>query len=224
LLVDIPVNGTTTKGYLSVPETGAGPGVLVMQEWWGLVDHIKDICDRLAEAGFTALAPDMYHGDSATDPDKASRLMMALDVPKVATDLAGAIEYLRNHDACGSARIGVLGFCLGGQLALYGACENAGAVGACIDFYGVHPKIQPDVTKLECPVLGLFAEKDGFVTSDVVSELSTRLTDAGKPHEFKTYEGVDHAFFNDTRTDVYDEASAIDAWDRSIEFLNAHLA
>ena len=79
MLVKFPVNGTRTQGYLAVPEAGAGPGVLVLQEWWGLVDHIKEICDRLAEAGFTALAPDMYHGDCATDPDEAGRLMMALD-------------------------------------------------------------------------------------------------------------------------------------------------
>jgi len=224
MLVEIPVNGTTTQGYLSVAESGAGPGVLVMQEWWGLVGHIKDICDRLAEAGFTALAPDMYHGDRASDPDEAGRLMMALDVPKAAVDLAGAVHFLRNHEACGSARIGVMGFCLGGQLALHAACENPGAIGACVDFYGVHPNIRPDVAKLECPVLGVFAEKDGFVTGDVVAALSERLTSAGKTHDFKTYDGVDHAFFNDTRTDVYDAAAAADAWGRTVEFLKAHVA
>lgn len=224
MIIDIPVYGTTTKGYLAVPETGAGPGVLVLQEWWGLVDHIKDVCDRLAEAGFTALAPDMYDGDCTTDPDEAGRLMMALDVPKVARDLASAVDHLRNHKACGSARVAVMGFCLGGQLALYGACENAGAVGACVDFYGVHPNIHPDVSQLDCPLLGLFAEKDGFVTADVVAGLSQKLTAAGKAHEFKTYAGVDHAFFNDTRSDVYDEAAANDAWDRTVEFLETHLA
>ena len=224
MLVEFPVNGARTHGYLAVPESGSGPGVLVLQEWWGLVDHIKEICDRLAEEGFTALAPDMYHGDCATDPDEAGRLMMALEVPKVAADLRGAIEFLRNHDACGSARVATLGFCLGGQLALYGACENGGSVGACVNFYGVHPSIKPDVSKLECPVLGLFAERDGFVTAEVVTDLQQRLTAAGKTHDFKTYAGIDHAFFNDTRPDVYDEAAAGDAWDRTIEFLKSHLA
>jgi len=224
MLVEFPVNGTRTKGYLAVPEAGAGPGVLVLQEWWGLVDHIKEICDRLAEEGFTALAPDMYHGDCTTDPDEAGRLMMALEVPKVAEDLRGAIDFLRNHDACGSARVATIGFCLGGQLALYGACENPGSVGACVNFYGVHPNIKPDVAKLDCPVLGLFAENDGFVTAEVVADLEQRLATAGKPHELKTYEGVDHAFFNDTRPDVYDAAAAQDAWDRTIEFLKSHLA
>lgn len=224
MLVEFPVNGTRTKGYLAIPETGAGPGVLVLQEWWGLVDHIKEICDRLAEEGFTALAPDMYHGDCTTDPDEAGRMMMALEVPKVAEDMRGAIEFLRNHDACGSARVATLGFCLGGQLALYGACENAGSVGACVNFYGVHPNIKPDVTKLDCPVLGLFAEKDGFVTPEVVADLEQRLVTAGKPHELKTYPGVDHAFFNDSRPDVYDAAAAQDAWERTIEFLKSHLA
>ena len=134
MLVNFPVNGTRARGYLAVPETGSGPGVIVLQEWWGLVDHIKEICDRLAEEGFTALAPDMYDGDCTTDPDEAGRLMMALDVPKVAQDLAGAVAFLRSHDACGSARVGVMGFCLGGQLALFAACENPGAVGACVNF------------------------------------------------------------------------------------------
>ena len=224
MLVEFPVNGTRTRGYLAVPESGGGPGVLVLQEWWGLVDHVKDVCDRLAEEGFTALAPDMYHGDCATDPDEAGRLMMALEVPRVAADLRGAIDYLRNHHACGSARVATLGFCLGGQLALYGACENAGSVGACVNFYGVHPDIRPDVTKLDCPVLGIFAERDGFVTADVVADLERRLTAAGTPHEFKTYDGVDHAFFNDTRQDVHDPAAAQDAWDRTIAFLRSHLA
>ena len=224
MLVEFPVSGSRRKGYLAVPETGSGPGVVVLQEWWGLVDHIKEMCDRLAEAGFTALAPDLYHGDCTSDPDEAGRMMMALEVPKVAADLHGAIKFLRGHEACGSARIATLGFCLGGQLALFGACENSHSVGACVDFYGVHPSIKPDVTKLDCTVLGLFAERDGFVTPEVVADLDARLTAAGKPHEFKTYEGVDHAFMNDTRPDVHDAAVALDAWERTIEFLHCHLA
>ena len=104
------------------------------------------------------------------------------------------------------------------------ACQNAGSVGACVNFYGVHPNIKPDVSKLECPVLGLFAEKDGFVTPEVVSGLLQQMQDAGKTHDFKTYEGVDHAFFNDTRPDVYDADAANDAWGRTIEFLKSHLA
>ena len=132
MMVQFPTNGTTTDGYLAVPESGSGQGVLVFQEWWGLVDHIKAICDRLATAGFTALAPDMYHGDCTTDPDQAGLLMMALDVPKVAADARGAIAYLAAHDACAGNRVGVMGFCLGGQLALYSACENPASVGACV--------------------------------------------------------------------------------------------
>jgi len=222
--VTFPSNGGTTDGWLAAPASGSGPGVLVLQEWWGLVDHIKDVCGRLADEGFTALAPDMYHGACTTDPDEAGRLMMALDVPRVARDLRGAIGFLRGHDACGSARVGVMGFCLGGQLALYGACENPAGVGACVNYYGVHPDIQPDVTQLDCPVLGLFAANDGFVTPEVVSGLQARLAAAGKEHEFKTYDGVEHAFFNDTRPEVYDEDAARDAWGRTIDFLRAHVA
>jgi carboxymethylenebutenolidase len=223
MMVQFPTNGTTTDGYLAVPESGAGPGVIVFQEWWGLVDHIKDVCDRLAASGFTALAPDMYHGDCTTDPDEAGRLMMALDVPKAAADAAGAIAYLQAHAACSGDRVGVMGFCLGGQLALYSACENSATTGACVNYYGVHPNIRPDVAALDCPVLGLFAERDGFVTGDVVESLAASLRDADKSFDFKTYPDVDHAFFNDTRPDVYAAAAADDAWLRTIDFLRANI-
>ena len=222
-MVQFPINGGTTDGYLAVPESGSGLGVIVFQEWWGLVDHIKQICDRLAGAGFTALAPDMYHGDCTSDPDEAGRLMMVLEVPKVAADASAAIEFLRGQDTCSGDRVGVMGFCLGGQLALYSACENAETVGACVNYYGVHPNIRPDVTQLGCPVVGFFAEKDGFVTGEVVETLAASLRDAGKTFDFKTYPGVDHAFFNDTRTDVYDNDAATDAWNRTVSFLRDSL-
>ncbi len=221
MMVEFPSNGGTTQGYLATPASGSGPGVIVFQEWWGLVDHIKIVCSRLAEAGYTALAPDMYHGERTTDPDEAGRLMMALDVPKVAADARGAISFLAAHDACSSGKVAVMGFCLGGQLALYSACENADQVSGCIDFYGVHPNIQPDVTKLACPLIGHFSEKDGFVTQDVVQGLAEKLDAAGKDYDFTTYANVDHAFFNDTRPDVFDAETAEDAWERTIAFLGA---
>jgi carboxymethylenebutenolidase len=221
--VDFEINGHSTVGYMAVPDSGSGPGVLVFQEWWGLVGHIERVCDRLAAAGFTALAPDMYHGRSTTDPDEAGRLMMALDVAQVAADARSALVFLAAHPACSSARVGVMGFCLGGQLALFSASENPDRVGACVDFYGVHPEIRPDVTRLGCPVLGFFAENDGFVTSEVVERLASDLRDAGRDFQFKTYPAVDHAFFNDSRPDVYDAAAAADAFERTVAFFELNL-
>jgi carboxymethylenebutenolidase len=221
--VTFPSGGKPTNAYLAVPRGGSGPGVLVFQEWWGLVPQIERTCDRLAEAGFTAMAPDMYSGRTTTNPDEAGRLMMALEVPKVAADVKGAIDFLLRHDACASAKLGVTGFCLGGQLALFAACTYPGKIGACADFYGVHPNIQPDLAKLRAPLLGVFAEKDAYVTAQVVSDLAARLTKAKKTFEFKTYEGVGHAFMNDARPEAYDAAAALDAWNRTVDFLRAHV-
>lgn len=222
--VEFPCDGRKIKGHLAVPKSGKGSGVIVIQEWWGLVPHITKLADRFAAEGFTALAPDLYHGRCATNPDDAGRLMMGLDVPQVAQDLRGAIDFLRGRPECSSKKVGTVGFCLGGQLSLFAACVHADAVGACVDFYGVHPNVKPDVTKLAAPVLGLFAEKDAYVNAVVVKDLDDRLSKAGKKHEFKTYAGVDHAFFNDTRPEVFDAKAAEDAWKRTIAFFRANLS
>jgi len=221
--VEFPCDGRKVKGHLAVPKSGRGPGVIVIQEWWGLVPHITKLADRFAAEGFTALAPDLYHGKSTKDPDEAGRLMMGLDVPKVAQDLRGAIDFLRARPECASKKVGTVGFCLGGQLSLFAACVHPDAVGACVDFYGIHPNVKPDVTKLQAPVLGLFAEKDAYVNAAVVKELDERLTKAGKKHEFKTYADVNHAFFNDTRPEVFDAKAAADAWTRTVAFFRASL-
>src|SRR6202008_1161096 len=117
-------NGGKSQGYLSVPASGEGPGVIVIQEWWGLVDHIKDVCNRFAAEGFVALAPDMYHGKTTKSPDEAGKLMMALRIDQAEKDLGGAVEYLLTSDSMTSKKIGVVGFCMGGALALYTATKN----------------------------------------------------------------------------------------------------
>jgi carboxymethylenebutenolidase len=222
-MVEYPVNGVTGSGYLAVPSSGKGPGVIVIQEWWGLVDHIKDVCDRFAAEGFTALAPDLYHGKTTKSPDDAGKLMMALNIDRAEKDLRGAIDYLLEHKACFSKQVGTVGFCMGGQLSLFAACANP-KVGACVIFYGIHPHVKPDIAKLEAPVLGFFAEKDGHVTPEVARALEKQLKDAGKSVEFKIYEGADHAFFNDTRAEVYHEAYAKDAWGRTLRFYREELS
>ena len=137
-IVEFKSNGQTASGYLAVPASGDGPGVVVIQEWWGLVDHIKDVCDRFAVAGFVALAPDLYHGKTTKSPDEAGKMMMALRIDEAEKDLSGAIDFVLNHPATTSKKVGTVGFCMGGALSLYAATKNSN-VGACVIFYGIHP-------------------------------------------------------------------------------------
>lgn len=219
-MVQFPANGTTTSGYLATRVAGKGPGVVVIQEWWGLVQHIKNVCDRFAAEGFTALAPDMYHGKTASEPDEAGKLFMALNIAQAEKDLRGAAKFLSGHSS--TAKLGAVGFCMGGQLALFAATLNP-SIGACVNFYGIHPNVKPDYAKLAGPVLGLFAEKDGFVTPQVARDVDAAIRKAGNQSEIHIYPGVDHAFFNDDRPDVYNKAAAEDAWRRTLAFFRQHL-
>jgi carboxymethylenebutenolidase len=218
--VQFPANGTTTSGYLATPQSGKGPGVIVIQEWWGLVGHIKNVCDRFAAEGFSALAPDLYHGKTADEPDEANKLFMALNIGQAEKDLRGTATFLAQHSS--TARLGAVGFCMGGQLALFAATLNP-SVAACVNFYGIHPNVKPDYSKLSGPVLGLFAEKDGFVTPKVAREVDAAIKAAGKQSEIHIYPGVDHGFFNDERKDVYNKTSADDAWRRTLAHFRQHL-
>ncbi len=222
-MVEFESNGATAQGYLSTAEAGKGPGVIVLQEWWGLVPHIKDVCDRFAREGFTALAPDLYHGQQTRSPDEAGKLMMALNIERAEEDLRGAVQYLAAHEAVEGERVGTVGFCLGGVLSLFAASKNA-QVGACVVFYGIHPKVEPDLENLRAPVLGLYAERDQFVPPAAARELEARLKGLGKEAEFHVYPGTDHAFFNDTRPEVYDAEAASDAWRRTLDFFRRRLA
>ena len=214
-------NGGTATGYLSAPSEN-GPGVIIIQEWWGLVPHIKSIADRFAGAGFLALAPDLYHGKSTKSPDEAGKLMMAMNIDQAERDLAGAVAYLKSHPKNSTGKIGTVGFCMGGALSLYAASKNPD-VAACVVFYGGHPKVQPDLPALEAPVLGLYAENDGFVTVASVRDLERKLKGLGKEYEIQVYPGVDHGFFNDERPEVYNKAAAEDAWKRTLDFFHRHL-
>jgi len=219
-MVEFPTNGHQTHGYLATPAGGKGPGIVVIQEWWGLVPHIKHVADRFAAEGFTALAPDMYHGKTADEPDGAGKLFMALNIAQAEKDLQGATKYLKAHSS--TAKIGVVGFCMGGQLALFAATLDP-SIGATVNFYGIHPNVKPDYRKLSGPVLGLFAEKDSFVNPDVAKGVDKAIKEAGKSSEIHIYPGVDHAFFNDTNTAAYNKAAADDAWKRTLAFFRQHL-
>ena len=221
--VSFQSNGAQTNGYLATPKTGHGPGVVVIQEWWGLVDHIKDVCDRFAAEGFVALAPDFYHGQIAKSPDDAGRMMMALRIDEAEKDLKGAINYLLGYPATTASKVGTVGFCMGGALSLYAATKNEN-VGACVVFYGGHPNVKPDLANLKSPVLGIYGERDRSVPPAVVHELERKLKELEKSFEYHIYPSADHAFFNDTRPAVYNAAAAADAWTRTVEFLRSHLA
>ena len=222
--VEFPSNGHTASGYLALPAE-PGPGVVVIQEWWGLVPHIEDVCDRFAGEGFAALAPDLYHGESTTEPDEAGKLMMALNIDQAARDMAGAVALLRDHDAVTGDAVGVTGFCMGGGLALVLACQQGAAIGACVPYYGLIPweGAQPDWSALQADVQGHYAGDVGFFTPEAARQLEAQLRDLGKEVEIFIYEGADHAFFNDTRPEVYDEQAAILAWSRTLTFLRQKL-
>lgn len=221
-LVEYKANGGTANGYLAIPQQGSGPGLIVIQEWWGLVDHIKDVCERFAGEGFVALAPDLYHGKTTKSPDEAGKLMMALRIDEAEKDISGAIQSLQDHEATTNSKVGVVGFCMGGALALYTATKNAN-VGACVVFYGGFPKVKPDLPNLQSPVLSLSGDKDKSVTPDVVHKLEQQLKSLGKKIDVVIYPNADHAFFNDTRPTVFQPEAAADAWQRTIEFLRKHL-
>jgi carboxymethylenebutenolidase len=221
-MVEFSSNGSQASGYLAVPYKGNGPGVVVIQEWWGLVDHIKDICDRFAGAGYVGLAPDLYHGKTAKSPDEAGKLMMALRIDEAEKDLRGAIQFLLENEATTGGKVGTVGFCMGGALSLYAATKNP-QVGACVVFYGGHPNVKPDLPNLQAPLLGIYAERDRSIPPESVRELERQLKALGKSVEVHIYPDTDHAFFNDARPEVYNEKAAADAWRRVLEFFGKYL-
>ena len=224
-IVEFPSNGSTGRGFFS-PASGGGPGVLVVQEWWGLVPHIESVCDRFAAAGFSALAPDLYRGESTTEPDEAGKLMMALNLGQAAKDCSGGIDFLLGSDDVTSSGVGVIGFCMGGGLALTVACQRPDAVKACAPFYGIFPwpHSEPDWTRLEAPVRGHFAEKDAMFGPDAVADLQSRLDALGKDAQLTVHRDVEHAFFNDSRPEVYAPTKAEAAWSQTLDFFRASIS
>ena len=216
-------NGGTTSGYLVTPENGGtGPGLVVLQEWWGLVDHIKDVADRFAAEGFIVLAPDLFDGQKTKSPDQAAKMFMALQIGEAAKDIRGAVRFLAERKDVTPSKVGVLGFCMGGQLALYAGQEYPDEVGAVVDFYGVHPNVPIDPDRIRVPVQFHFAKRDTNVPEASARELVQRLSRAPVKVDSHFYD-ADHAFFNDTRPEVHDPAAATQAWARSVAFLRKHL-
>lgn len=212
-------NGQQASGYLAVPAQGqAAPGVVVIQEWWGLNSQIKKVADRFASQGYRALVPDLYHGRLAATPDEATHLMEGLDWGNATLqDVRGAVQHLKS----GGGKVAVLGFCMGGALTLIAAAKVP-EVDAAVCYYGIPPAEAADPGQVRIPFQAHFANQDGWCTPAAVDDLDAKLRDAGTTYELYRYE-AQHAFFNEERPDVYDAQAAGQSWQRSLAFLKAHL-
>lgn len=210
-IVEFKCDGRTSDGYLVEPDGGGKhAAIIVIHEWWGLNDHIKDVAGRFAGEGYVALAPDLYDGKVTRDAEEAGRLMSDLDRGIVLGCLKGAIGYLKSQGGVDEDRIGVIGFCMGGTYALALACYST-SIKAAAPFYG--DIVSDDELKnLSAPVLFIGAENDFWITMDKMNHLKERLVRFGKQGEVKIYSGVGHAFFNDMRPDVYNREASEDVW------------
>jgi len=226
-IIDFPSNGSTGQGYIAYPANGsaATPGIIVLQEWWGLVEQIKRTCDRFAGAGLTALAPDLFEGTTVplSEPDEAGARMMALDMGSVAKDLSGAVDELIRRT--GRPTVGVIGFCMGGGLALVLATQRPDAIRAVVPAYGLipWPDARPDYTEMDAAVLAHAAAQDEMFSVEDAHALEAELTALGNQVEVHVYPDVGHAFFNEDRPEVYDRASAELLWDRTVAFFRQQL-
>ncbi len=224
--VQYPGEGVQLFAYVAAPEAKEKrPALIVVQEWWGLNDHVKDITRRCAAAGYVAIAPDLYSrfGHVVTkNPNEAGELMNRLKQEDGIKDLMATITYLKTVPEADAARLGVIGFCMGGSYALRLPCETKD-LKAAVPFYGQVPNPDTPLQSLACPVLYIYGEDDGWITKADVQRLAGALKKYKKPGEIKTYPGAAHAFFNDTRKDVYRPAEAKDAWARAMVFFRQHL-
>ncbi len=225
--VEFKSNGSTASGYLATPASGSGPGVLVIQEWWGLDSETKRQADRLAADGFVALAPDLYHGELAghTEMDKAGKLMHSLPPDRAGRDMSGAIDYLASHKAVTGTGIGVVGFCMGGMLALIIAANRPDKVKAVVPFYGFpQGEMEPDWSKLTASISGHMAEKDDFFPPDAARALEAKLRGLGKDVTLTVHPGTGHAFMaSHNALGTHNAAAAEKIWPEVVSFLKATL-
>jgi carboxymethylenebutenolidase len=215
-------DGETLMGYLVRPTDGAAkPAIVVIQEWWGLNDHIKDVVRRFANEGYVALAPDLYHGVVVTEPDEARKLVMALDMAEAVSEIQQAIAFLLDQEYVAGDKVGIVGFCIGGGLTLQTALAS-NALGAAVAFYG-SPFKPEQAADVKAPILGLYGAADQGIPVDAVNAMGEALTDAGIENGVTVYEGAQHAFFNDTRAASYNADAAADAWEKTLAWFSSHL-
>ncbi len=213
-------NGEHIQGELAEPAgTDKAPAIIVIQEWWGVTDHIRSLVDRFAAAGFLALAPDLYRGKTTKDGSEAQKLLEGLDWKVAVDDVGGALELLKKHPRS-NGKVGVTGFCMGGAVALASGAQLP-ELAAVVSFYGI-PDASTDFSGLQAPVLGHFAKRDQHIPPAAADGLEKRLKAAGKSVEIERYD-ADHAFVNDTRPEVYNPVEAKLAWDRTLAFFHKQL-
>ena len=213
-------DGEELMGYLAhVPGDQPQPVVIVIQEWWGLNDHIKDVTRRFAEEGYVALAPDLYHGQVTTEPDEARKLAMELGMGDAVAEIQSAMAYLRAQDYT-TDQIGIVGFCMGGGLVLQTAVADD-SVGAAVPFYG-QPVSELEASEITAPVQSFLGTRDG-ISAAAYGNMHESLEANGIPNHFQLYEGAQHAFFNDTRAS-YDPDAAADAWMRTLSWFDEYLS
>src|ERR1700722_14142753 len=211
--IEFSTSAGETKGYLAEPATGQGPATIVLQEWWGVEEHIRSVCDRLARDGFFALAPDLFDGETTTQPSEAEQKLMALSMEKAEPQMCGAAEYLAGLPGVEGSGIGSLGFCLGGGLSVW-ASATCPKITATVSYYYVMPHGKPDFSKVKGPVLGHFGTEDAFIPVDDAKALESELRDAGVDVTFHYYDGNGHAFFNEVdRLGTYDAQAAQLSWE-----------
>ncbi|HYM55767.1 MAG TPA: dienelactone hydrolase family protein [Solirubrobacteraceae bacterium] len=222
--IEFPTSAGAAPGYLAVPAGERGPAIIVLQEWWGLEEHIRSVCDRFAAEGFFALAPDLYRGETTVQPSEAQQKMMALSMGQVEQDMCGAAEFLKSQPGVESAGVGAVGFCLGGGLAVW-AAATCPQIGAAVTYYYVMPHGKPDFTGVGGPVLGHFGTADEFIPVEAAESLEAELREAGVEVTFHYYDGAGHAFFNDLdRLGTFDPGAAEVSWERTVSFLRSALA
>ncbi|MDY7232324.1 dienelactone hydrolase family protein [Hyalangium rubrum] len=213
-------DGTELPGYLSEAPGGKTRGaVLLIHEWWGLNAHIREVADRLAREDFTVFAADLYHGKVATDAATAQQYMGATDWQQVGAELRRAAEALRQRHP--GTKLGITGFCMGGAVSLFAAARDP-EIAACVPFYGIPGDDRADLTKIRGAVQGHYAKQDDWCSPDRVDALEKKLKGAGVSVELHRYD-AQHAFFNDTRPEVYSPSNAETAWRRTVEFFHAKL-
>ncbi len=224
--VQYPSGNVTMRAFVVAPNTKEKrPAIIVIQEWWGLTGHIKDIAKRYAAEGYVAIAPDLYSrlGHAlTTDAGEAGKLMNTLKQEDGLNDLNATVNYLKSVPEVDAKRIGVTGFCMGGSYALMLPCVNAD-IKAAVPFYGQVPNPDAPLQKLAAPVLYIYGEDDGWITKADVQRLAAALKKYNRPGEIKTYSGAPHAFFRDTDPSVYRPEAAKDAWARTKAFFKQHL-
>lgn len=203
-------------GYLT---GNGGPGVIVLQEWWGLNEQIKGTADRIAEAGYRVLTPDLYRGRVTQSPDEAKHMMEGLDWMGATTvDVVAAAAFLRQH----ADKVGVVGFCMGGALTILSAV-HVPAVDAAVCFYGIPPQEAGDPKDVKAPFQGHFGSEDDWCNPTAVAALEAGLKASGQAHEIYSYPGADHAFFNEKRPEVYQPEASKQAWQRTLDFFQKYL-